>query len=397
MKKTLRTITSAILIAIIALGSTVAAFATGGSIEWVDTDYEASVYYAYGGKELELGTSVINNTNPGDNLVYYEFEAENSGYYTIYTEESWIKVPDYMQNGKAYDFLPWELIDDNGKRLYYIEKGENIIGFNLYDNETDTVEIEYLAEEIVDFTIEEEALDNIIIGWDINKYDAGTFWITSDSVVTFSNGTELSLEDFEFECTNKEYPSDGKNTATIRFGDETKKITYTAYKIESIIDSVELTNVEDYLTAKVDYNNYLYTEGVHGETLTVYFKDGTKTEAVVGYGYAEITLPCGKTVEACIGEYWTEGDEVCFAIEIAGHNFAEYEYEIERQTIAENLLTLKEDNDYMLYWAKEDFITGIENIVTDPEWAFEYFGWSVREFFQVFTNMITFMRFYLSL
>ena len=81
MKKTLRTIISALLIAIIALSSAASAFATAmpETINWASSYGELEEHsrtFCYGNKSLGEGKTEIRNSAGYDDLVYFDFVAE---------------------------------------------------------------------------------------------------------------------------------------------------------------------------------------------------------------------------------------------------------------------------------------------------------------------------------
>lgn len=396
MKKALKTITSALLIAIIAFGSTVAAFATGEPIEWVVTELEMSRYFTCGNTELELGTTKIRNTNHEENLVYFDFEAEESGYYLIDTDvDSWVYVPESYGDGKAYNYAEGTQIGDEEQRIFFIEKGKTVIGVNFYENSSDKIRIEFMGEDVADFTIEEEALKNYIIGWDFCESDPEYIGIVSDTVITFTNGNTVTVEDYYFEGTTDGSPNEGENKATLSFLGKSKEVTFTAYKVESMVESAEVTNIENYLTVQESYDGYIYVKPIHTETLTVNYTDGTSETAILCEGYAQVTLPCGKTVSAYVGEHWDEDDRHEFVIKVAGTVIERYEYKVEKQTLAENLVELKDNNQSSFEDAKVDFMDALTSLTSDLDWAKINFRWSIQSFFQLFTNMINFIKYYI--
>ncbi len=407
MKKTIRTITAALLIAIIALGTSLSAFAaTAGSIVWTDTEADYSRLFVYGGHPLETGRTEIRNNSAEDDLVYFDFKVEKEGYYYIDTENnSWVMIPEVAGSGKVYDYREAETVGEDEERLFWLDEGKTVIGINFYDQSSDEIAIMFCGEEVEDYTVEEAALQNYIIGWNIWECDcddcAKYFWVNTDTVITFSSGITLEIEDYCFYGTCTTSPAEGTGKATLDFMGKKKEVEFTAFYIDSIVESVEMTNVENYLDAEVGYDGWYYTKEVAGETLTVHFKDGTSYTAILEDCYCDVELPDGKTVGAWVGEYWEEGsdetEEVYFAIYVANKAFEKRNYNTERKPLGENLLMLYEDNKRTLEWAKNDFGYMLENLATDPESAMNNLYWSVDEFIQAFRNIITFVKFYMTI
>jgi hypothetical protein len=252
-----------------------------------------------------------------------------------------------------------------------------------------------MCEDVADFTIEEEALKNYIIGWDFCESDPEYIGIVSDTVITFTNGNTVTVEDYYFEGTTDGSPNEGENKATLSFLGKSKEVTFTAYKVESMVESAEVTNIENYLTVQESYDGYIYVKPIHTETLTVNYTDGTSETAILCEGYAQVTPPCGKTVSAYVGEHWDEDDRHEFVIKVAGTVIERYEYKVEKQTLAENLVELKDNNQSSFEDAKVDFIDALTSLTSDLDWAKINFRWSIQSFFQLFTNMINFIKYYI--
>lgn len=405
MKKTIRTITAALLIAIIALGTSLSAFAaTASSIVWVDTDSDYSRRFVYGGHSLETGRTEIRNNNADDDLVYFDFKVEKEGYYYIDAENnSWVMIPEVAGSGKVYDYRDSEAVGEDEERLFWLDEGKTVIGINFYGNNSDDIAIMFCGEEVEDYTVEEASLQNYIIGyhiWDCDcEFCTKYFWVNTDTVITFSSGITLEIEDYCFYGTCTTPHTEGTGKATLDFMGKKKEVEFTAYYIDSIVESVEMTNVEDYLDAEVGYDGWYYTKEVFDETLTVHFKDGTSYTAIMEDYYCDIELPGGNTVGAWVGKDWEEGsdetEEVYFAIYVAGKVFEKRSYNTERKPLGENLIMLYEDNQRTLKWAKQDFGYMLENLATDPEAAMNGLYWSVDEFVQAFRNVFTFIKFYM--
>ena len=407
MKKTLRTIISALLIAIIALSSAASAFATAipETINWAATYEELGEYYRafyYGNKSLSEGKTEIRNTEDYDDLVYFDFVAEE-GYYFIDTKrDSWVMIPESFDGTNAIGYIESTTIGEEEERVFFLEAGERVIGINFYCMTKDEITIEYLGKEVTDFTVEEDALKDYIINYDIGNWglEDGVipyFYTETDSDITFSSGKILNAEDIciSGKCNGK--IKSGKNTATLEFFGKEKEVEFTAYYVEELIETAELSNVENYLTTKVDYQDWVYYIEVPNEILTVYFTDGTSTTVKIIDNYGTVTLPSGREIDAWVGLDTDERDNLILDIEIAYHTVNSYDVETEEFTFAENVAELNRNNKSALEWAAREFRRAIESISTDPEYAADSFIWAVQDFFQVFRNMLDFAKCYLSI
>ncbi len=394
MKKTFRAIATAIIIAIIALSSTVAAFASYDTIVWADHFDDVNMY-PYGG-EISLGATTIINGETDENIACFTFEAENSGYYLIETtNDSWVFLPETYDEGHAYGYSTYDEIG-NEAMLFNIEKGEALVAVNFYDNFADEIIIEYYGEEVADFTVEENVLNSIIIGYDMwTEWDS---FITTDTVITFSNGNTLELEDHIYYVNPVTEEKEGKGKLTIEFGGKEKEFEFIANTEESfisMIESVEVKNVEDNLIETVDFCGFTYHDDITEGTLTVNFTDGSTYEAEIEDNYAEIVFPDGRVAEAYVGGACIEEDEYAFVVSVAGEYIKEYEYETEKEPVREGVVNLGENIRYRIDNVKYYSTRGIQLLASDPVYAMQQFREVSYQISCIFDHINSFIRFYI--
>lgn len=394
MKKTFKLILVVTVITILSLMATSAYAAQPENITW---NYERDLYedFTYGGKAVTEGTTEI--INPTDkNFAYYDFYAKESGYYAVCTEnDSWVIFAEEFDENTAKGIAEYEYfyIGYDEYRLFFLEKGENIMGISFYGLEEDTVTIEYYGSEILDYTINEEILDDYIIGWNVWECNPEYFSVNSDTVITFSSGKTLELEENSFEGTCDSTPVEGKSKATIEFFGIEKEVEFTAYYIDSIVESVELSNVEKHTTVYEDYTGENQYVEISGETLTVSFTDGTKCVAPVEENYATVVLPTGYQTEAYIGH---DTYENILNVEFFGKRFIEINCEVEGMMLGDNLNVLRENNMESLRWSMRALEYAFENLGDNREMSGVFFRWSAEAFAQVFRNITSFVMYYLT-
>lgn len=394
MKKTFRAIATAIIIAIIAIGSTVAAFASYDTIVWADHFDDVNMY-PYGG-EISLGATTIINGETDENIACFTFEAENSGYYLIETtNDSWVFLPETYDEGHAYGYSTYYEIG-NEAMLFNIEKGEALVAVNFYDNFADEIIIEYYGEEVADFTVEESVLNSIIIGCDMwTEWDS---FITTDTVITFSNGNTLELEDHIYYVNPVTEEKEGKGKLTIEFGGKEKEFEFAAHTVESflsMIESAEVTGIEGKLHETVDYMGFAFHDEVPAETLIVTFTDGSTYEAEIENEYAEIVFPDGRVTEAYIGGACITEFEYAFVVAVAGENIEEYEYETEKEPVRTGIRKLNNEIRGNLDYSKAYVAHGIKNLGSDPEYAMFQFSEAADHISYIFDHINSFIRFYI--
>lgn len=414
MKKTARIITAFLLVAIIAFGAAPAAFAEEEyTKEIVWTDIEGSDYvFEYGYQELKLGTNYVTFfTSMQDQIdpdaeditfdsdhVCYDFVAEKSGFYYIDSEnDTWIQVAKNYNGESANgtcENVVYGITGEYEEMVVYIEEGETVIGvyYGYLSTLTvdDNITIEYLGAEIEDYTIDEEYLDDFIIGWNIWEYPSPDFGLALESEVTFDSGESVVMPELYLLGVCSPVPHEGENTAVVEFFGIPKTIKFTAYKLESIVKSAELNNLDYYKDFVIDYTGEPKTVPVTNETLTVNFSDGTSYDATVIEGMADVLLPNGMTVPAYAGIRYNDDGEAKFVITVADKDFAEYEMGTVEYGMFENIILLSDNNFESLVSVFDDIFTGITYLFTDMEFASICFEQARVDFMQIFTAISAF-------
>lgn len=415
MKRISKILLSVILVATIAFGATSFAFAdeaSVSSIPWTDLQGDDYTVY-YGKKALVEGENEISiydvylDVGQEDGeliipIVYYDFEAEESGYYYFHPETSWFAVAETFDGSAANGCCETVTYGDETESIVYIEKGKTIIGTYFlvsdFSNAWDTMVIEYLGAEIEDYNIDEGPFDDYLIGWNIWEDDSGYFGLCGDCEVSFSSGKTLEMTNVEFHGTCSTVPQEGENEATIEFFGVEKDIVFTAFYLENLIESVELTNLENYTEFTVDYTGSRRYESCLAELLTVRFTDGTETSSVVADGMTDIVLPNGVLVPAYAGlQENPEDGTYDFIITVAYMNFGEYEVTERENSFNENLTLLSEDNFFYLHSAGDDLITGVQYLIIDPEFSLVCFKQIFADLSQIITNISAFAEYYFTI
>ena len=400
MKKITRAIIAALLAAVMAFGCT-SAFAAEPADELIWDYYSWEYRYDYAGK-LSVGENTI--TTPKDSYCcYYLFNAEESGFYTIgftdYAYDGWAGAPEYVDDGIAVNEADciYHRTENNFRRITLkFEKGENIIGFDLNKAISNkTFEIKYEGKEIDSVSID----DKLLLNRDIYTYDEHCE-IYADVALTFSSGTEITI-DYVEGVAAKEIEK-GKNTVTVTLFDKETELTVDVYPISDVVDSVEISNVDDYLNARVYYNGY-DSSFPWDETFTFTFKDGSTQSIVLSSeGDNAITLPDG--TEAYV--YLTtenENDKIVMNVMIADCVIRAYEYNEVKASSDENFANYLYNAKYNFTRASRyfryafisvlDCDTLEEFIEYGAENSANYFRYSASTFFEIFKEFFTFITF----
>lgn len=355
MKKHLKII--AFVIMLISL-FTLNAFAQDKTIEWVD-DY-GSETYSYGG-ELKIGNNKVSpNKEPnkfnfnifdGD-FVYYEFDVEQSGYYNIEaTAENYFStyISQDIRNGVVYGDKEYLLFDDDGFKVY-LEEGNCIFGLLFYfdnsgfsdDAYDGTLNIEFIAEEIADLQIEEEYLEDIILGYHIGTdYDEeNTCGIPAKGKLVFNNGKEIGFNEY-LSAKYDEDIAPGENEITFVLPNYQKSYTVQIKTVEDYIKNIEIGNAEDVAIVKETFvPDVVYSIDPEYFELILTMPDGTKKTECIDY-YYDIELKGGKLLTLWCEYYQKEDGNWYLTVEIGNAEYLSLPCETIPASFNEN---------YTLYW-----------------------------------------------
>lgn len=429
MKKTMRTIIALLLAAVMTFGMSSAAFAADDStkrVKWTNLFGDDYNFY-FADYALVEGENSVSFTDSGVdimefeedelgeiNAVCYEFEAEQSGYYLISSGLDTVLSVAESYNGTtadgSLDYVDFgdgvstEVVypDENFvypyNDVYYIEKGTNLVGFAFAFNSyivLDAVKIEYLGSEIKEYSFAEESLDDYIIGYNVWDDDSGEIAMATDCEVTFVPENKLLMNNVVLMGTCNSTPKEGKNQAKVELFGIEKDVEFTAYKLESLVKSVEITDLENHTVFTNDYKGDKHYNDASGETITVKFSDGTEYSEVLNESAAEIVLPNGVVMPAYAGLTLNDDGTYDFVISVADKIFARYDVTEKDDSFFGNISTLTNDNFGAIKSSADNFFVGMKFIGNDSEFAKECFGMISDDLAQIFTNFISFIKYYI--
>ncbi len=418
MKKVLRSLTAVILAAIIMSCAGLNVFAATDSlkkIKWNDLmgdDYE----FYYGNVVLEEGENLISYSDPfletpdatdevteddvrGLACVCYEFEAEESGYYMVSSTYGSVYMFADTYDGETASGSAENLCCGGEVDYYivYLEEGKNLFGAYFAIESyvlMDTVNIEYLGAEIEDYSVSEDSLDDFIIGVDIWEENTDEFALDTACDISFSSGDEVTVN----VClmgTCPATPKEGESKATVELFGIEKEVEFKAYYIDTLVRSVELGNLDKYTEFTVDYAGNRNYKDSSGEKLKLKFNDLSEASAVLNEGMAEIVLPTGAVVPVYAGLGFADDGSYVLVITVCGEVFEEYEVTERNNGFGENISALTTDNFECINSSSDNFITGIQYIAADRDFAKVCFGLAFDDLTQLFTNFINFVKYYI--
>ena len=367
MKKALKT--SAFIILIISLFA-LNASAQSKTIEW-DYGYEDSERetYTYGG-ELKLGNNRISTDADRSDFVrtYYEFDVEQSGYYNIEQvsyDDCTAYISQDIRNGVVYGDKEYFVFDNDGFKVY-LEEGKCIFGVCFYDFDLsifdDTFEcelnIELIASEITDLQIEDEYLEDIILGYHIGtEYDENnTGGIYAEGKIIFDNGKELEFS----EWIGVKYPENitkGENVITFVLPNYKKSYTVQIKTVDDYIKNIEIGNAEDVAVVKETFlPDVVYSIDPEYFELILTMPDGSKKTELVEY-YYDIELKGDRLLTVWCDYYQKEDGKWYLTVSVGNDEYLSIPCETNPASFGEN---------YILY---TDYITeSMFNIFTDFSW-----------------------------
>lgn len=394
MKRNLRAIIAAMLAAVMAFSglTAFAAVDTSAKLEW---DFYDEIYYYDFAGELTEGENKIDNSI--SDYVYYTFDVQTSGYYILYYNfenlNAWIGVPEKYENGKAYD--------EAGRIYYspencdgficYFEKGEQILALDLYyTDENSVLNIEFFGEDVAEIKVDYD----LIYNYDIYTYEWEgdiCFDINCESVITFTSGKSITY--YISGICDSEIVK-GENTLAAELCGKEYDFDVNVYYITDIVESVELSNVEDYLEV-TEYYNGTETPSPFGETLTVTFKDGT-TDTVILDADDHLTLPNGRNVW-CYTDYEYTDDGMGFKIYVAGTEVDSFECKVVPASIKENIDAMNSSNSDHLsissYYLRRAFSCLMEG---DIDSAIMRIQWAIESFMYIFSEAASLISYLLA-
>ena len=394
IRKGLSTVIAFVMAFIMAFGTTPAFAAEIGDLVLWDEGFTEETWYdehCYGGKLAEGENHLTPFLSKEVLYYYYEFDAKKSGYYLISND---VYYGEFGDDGILY-YVEHPMdgqveIGDEYYDVVYLEEGTAIIGLSFTDYETlfdyIDVEIKYIDDEITDIVYDEKILENLIINEDITFYGDSFEFYDTDYTVVFSNGVK-----YEFPCETlvfkiKTEPVNGENTVYATFAGYEEEAVATMYYIDYFVESVELSNVDNYLKAYEYYNGRYGFIDYNDEKITVNYTDGTSETFLYGHYEEEgqkryITL-FGK--EYFVG-IWHSETYLTLEVHIAEQTFAEYEC----KTVKANSFSNRE---YLKDNLKDEYDTFVYCMnyywtnMTNPE-HIEFFLVNAKYFFENFTRL----------
>lgn len=400
MKKTLKAILAAAL-AVIMMIPCISGFAANETLAWFFYDYLYT--YDYAG-EITVGTTAI----PADasDYIWYSFDVPEAGFYYIHYDysdlDAWFGVPESFEGLSATNEANciYHSPDDGDGKIYYFEAGKTIVGFDLYYyEENSSFETEFLGAEIT----EVKPQYDLIYDYDIyeDEYMGEIICdVEADFDITFSGGETIS--EYYLPCTTESAVVAGENTFKTEILDKEYEFTANVYYVTDYVESVEISNLEDYLYVYEYYNGTDYEYPIY-ETIKATFKDGS-TYTVSIYEEDYIRLPNGREVGFGFDFDSNPNGEYQLYVYVAGDCFGTYDCEVVEASAGQNLDTMTQvaqyhisDAAYFLGRAFEVLLEdGVFGIFSNSAEALLRIEWSISSFVAVFDEITSYLLYILA-
>lgn len=409
MKNTVRIITAVILAVIMCVGSVTALAAeTGDILKWNYHDYGSGSYYYY---DYEYIGTVKEGENTVDPAVsdsyrtYVVFNAEKSGYYRMSSPMSFDIAKDCV-DGVAYGMAERETFYDG--RFYdyfYIDAGENIIGINggYYYDEPCSFTVEYLGEEFVDIVCDEALLKDLVEGYDIsvNKEDLSAVIRLYDFELVFSDIT-LTVEYGNISAAVN--PESGDYS--LSFLDYSEPVQITTCKATDIVKSMEITNLDECLSAYGYYNGEVKLANVPAAVKVTFADSSTKTYENINkttyFGF-DVEAPNGREYYSTVDTEYGKGGKIYIVVYFAWEEFARFEVSNENADICNNLGEFNGENEFRVDGAINDITNRLERafsldsdlpVANRLDLLSGIFGACTNAVFQIFCNFVELLEYY---
>lgn len=254
--------------------------------------------YEYGGELLIDEKTEINCDPNSSNIqldIYYTLNAPQDGYYSIgygtpHAETTTFLVKESALGGPINYTLNYNTSSPNDyftKDIYYLETGKYILSAKIKGSpEGVDFRTEYLGASVTEYSFK---YDMILVS-DIETY-GGQFNCSTDAEITFSSGKVLDYFGNTFGYIDGEELVNGENNLTVNFCGNETETTATVHDISYYIEGAQLSNAEYYLEQMATDGDYIHPTG---ETVTIYFTDGTTRTVTVKQSNNYVTLPNGR-------------------------------------------------------------------------------------------------------
>ena len=257
-------------------------------------DYKGTLKLGNNHIDFEDGTYTYSVTINVEEPGYYLFTCERKDLYTF----AYVYVPEDTQSKFINNYHRSTLRPLDKGNMGYFEVGEHTLLVSRTEGiESTDVYVEYFGEEITDIQIEQEDLDNVILGYnevtligddgkfmflahDYSDVEEGRYANYFRTKIFFSSGKVFDMGDMGLGYYVKDGKlKEGKNTVKFRLFEEEfgydKEYVITAHPPTDYVKDIEVSNLDELKTVKINEDGFVYGKPENFD-VTVTYADGTK-------------------------------------------------------------------------------------------------------------------------
>ena len=311
--KTAKRITAIFLCFVMLLGvciTSASALEIGDRILYGDDEVGDGWDLYFGGNVIE-GLNKVSFSEEIDHC--FEFNAEKDGYYQItylnrnnsdvYFADNYSGDSASNRAANAEYIVKDEFSSEYTNRIFYLSKGTHLLIADYTDYYSMTIGLEYFADSITDIRFNNN--DNPYVFEDYNNInkEEKTVEFRADYTIEFSNSSIVEVNESKVFCSSSNELVPGENSVLMSVLGFEKEIKINLCKTSDFVSRLDVGNAENYLDAK-QYYDWIEASDYQGETVTVYFNDGT-SQSIENYYFKDsyshrddnkVEFPCGRKI-----------------------------------------------------------------------------------------------------
>ena len=414
--KTSKRITAIFLCFVMLLGVSItsaSALEIGDRILYGDDEVGDGWDLYFGGNVIE-GLNKISFSEEIDHC--FEFNAEKDGYYhlsylnqnnsDVYFADNYSGDSASNRASNVEYIVKDEFSLEYTNRIFYLSKGTHLIIVNYpYDISSMTIGLDYFAESITDIRFGNNNNPYVFEDYDNIDKEEKTVEFKTNYTIEFSNSNIVEVSDNKVFCSFSNELVPGENSVLMSVLDFEKEIKINLCKTSDFVSRLDVGNAENYLYAK-QYYDRIEASDYQGETVTVYFNDGT-SQSIESYSFEdsyshcddnEVEFPCGRKIPVYVYKNYDNRNGVgtgkySLFGEIGNTYYYVKECNVERASFKENSDRLNSNLKNNFHW--NSFVWCITKFISTGD-SF-YLGLLASYFSYPFREISEFISYYIGI
>ena len=403
--KTVKKLTAIFLCFVMLLGVSItsaSALEIGDRILYGDDEVGDGWYLYFGGNVIE-GLNKISFSEEIDHC--FEFNAEKDGYYhlsylnqnnsDVYFADNYSGDSASNRAANAEYIVKDEFSLEYTNRIFYLSKGTHLLIVNYPDYKSSmTIGLDYFAESITDIRFSNNNNPYVFEDYDNIDKEEKTVEFKTNYTIEFSNSNIVEVSDNKVFCSFSNELVPGENSVLMSVLGFEKEIKINLCKTSDFVSRLDVGNAENYLYAK-QYYDRIEASDYQGETVTVYFNDGT-SQSIESYSFEdsyshcddnEVEFPCGRKIPVYVYKNYDDRNGVgtgkySLFVEIGNTYYYVKECNVERASFKENSDRLNSNLKNNFHW--NSFVWCITKFISTGDSFYlrllaSYFSYPFRE------------------